>query len=85
MGRHTSTQKLRDALTFGGSQVQLMKVARILLPRVLSDQMSVTQETSKDIASWLGATYLPVGATSEDFGEIPMPAARSVLSSRPNV
>ena len=80
MGRHTSTQKLPDALTFGGSQVQLMKVAR-----VLSDQMSVTQETSKDIASWLGATYLPVGATSEDFGEIPMPAARSVLSSRPNV
>ena len=53
MGRHTSTQKLHNALTFGGSQVQLMKVARILLPRVLSDQMSVTQETSKDIASWV--------------------------------
>ena len=74
MGQHTSTQKLWHscALTFGGSRVQLMKVAKILLPRVLSDQMSVTQETS----TLVDATY------SIGFEGIPMPAPRSLLTDQ---
>ena len=77
MGRHTSTQKLR--LTFGGSPVQLIKVAGILLPRVLSDQMSVAWETSEDI----GRHH----TTSTDGGEILINAGNQVNANRqwPNV
>ena len=70
MRRHTSTQKLLVALP----PVQLIKVAGILLLRVLSDQMSVAWETSKDIGRY--------HTTSTDGGEILINAGNQVNANR---
>ena len=51
-----------------------MKVAGILLPRVLSDQMSVAWETSEDIGKY--------HTTSSDVGEILINAGNQVNANR---